>query len=508
MPTQNRPKLLGIAGSLRNARWGMGNKELVESIKQIKSEEQLYAFLAEESELHLNNFIEAGRKEGKPFLEIYKNLKSQKGNKGLSNSEVALAAALWAAHTKNVDIDHISLSEYFTATGRSRKIGELKEMILAADGLLISGPVYFGDRGSLVHDLIEMIRHDPEMHEQVKGKLYGGIAVGAKRNGGQETTLIYQMLDMVALGFDAVGNDSDTTSQYGGTGLAGDVGSMHKDQYGLNTSMGTGRRMGNLLRRRSYNREINGPVNVAFLILQESENIAKRGIEDLLKHCDGKIAPTIVDISTKNIIRCLACDICPTDIDIDEVYRCIITSEQDDFEALHPSLLDYDAIIPVAVSVHNTDKVTSNYQTFVERTRYLRRGDYVFSDMLTAPLTFEEIGVREHYSIRMLTSMIRHHTVMTKPMIGHLHNGELLNKEQFFAEFNDFVSSAHRLTSARLAEIDAEETVKYNPVGYVLSADKDKEDERLQKRKSMTEDRKAKMIKQAKERLKPNEALV
>ena len=92
-----RPKLLGIAASLRNARWGIGNQYLVDSLAGIADEEQLFSFLSKESELHLKNFIEAGRKDGKSFLEIYDNLKKNKGDKGLSNSEVALASALWSA---------------------------------------------------------------------------------------------------------------------------------------------------------------------------------------------------------------------------------------------------------------------------------------------------------------------------------------------------------------------------------------------------------------------------
>ena len=44
----------------------------------------------------------------------------------------------------------------------------------------------------------------------------------------------------------------------------------------------------------------------------------------------------------------------------------------------------------------------SQYQEFIERTRYLRRGDYVFSDMLCAPLVLEELGVCDNMQIRMI----------------------------------------------------------------------------------------------------------
>jgi multimeric flavodoxin WrbA len=500
MLTKKR-KLLGVAASLRNARWGAGNEELIERLKQIPNEKELMDYLTQESELHLSNFLKAGREEEKSFLEIYKNLRANKGDKGLSNSEVALAAALWRAYQENVEIEHLSLAEYFLANGQNRNLPELREKILSADGLLVSGPVYFGDRGSLAQELIEMIKREPKLQEALKGKLYGGIAVGAKRNGGQETTLIYQMLDFVTLGMKAVGNDSETTSQYGGTGLAGDVGTMHKDSYGLKTSMGTGRRMAKIIRRDGYSKILKGPINILFVVLQDSDGYGLRKIRELIEPFGDEISFSILDVVSKKVIRCLACDICPTDIDLDEKYRCIINSNSDDFEEMHRELLGHDAIIPVTLSLKNSNDVVNNYQVFIERTRYLRRGDYVFSDWVTAPLSFEEIGVQEYYSIRMLTSMIRHHTVMLKPMVGHLYEGRVLNWDQLREDFKNLIKHTHGVVAARLAEIGESEASKYNPVGYVLSSDKDVEDERLNKRKDMLKDRECRMKNESNKRL-------
>jgi multimeric flavodoxin WrbA len=497
----NRPKLLGIAASLRNARWGIGNQELIHSLKSISTEEKLVEFLAYEAELHLENFLKSGRKEGKSFLETYKNLKKNTGNKGLSNSEVALAAALWAAHQSNVDIEHLSLPEYFPASGQTRNLDCLKEKLIAADGLLISGPVYFGDRGSLAHSLINLIRRDSQLREQLQGKIYAGIAVGAKRNGGQETTLIYQMSDMINLGLLAVGNDSDTTSQYGGTGHAGDVGTMPKDSYGLQTSIGTGRRIASVIRKLSYRREIKGKIKILFLILQERKNEVQAKIDQLLKLFKNDVEATIINITDKNILRCLACDFCPTHIDVDEVYRCVINSSKDDLKSLHEELLHHDVIVPITLSVNDNHELVDNYQTFIERTRYLRRGDYVFSNQLVAPIVFEEVGVRENYSIRMMTSMIRHHTVMSKPIIGHIYNDALLNQSQIENDFRELIASAKRLAAARLAEVSERDASKYNPVGYILSSAQDAENEAFNRRKIMKEARYSRLQDEAKTRL-------
>lgn len=501
---KKQPKLLGIAASLRNARWGIGNRELIDSLKKISNKEELFKFLTEESELHLENFLDAGRREGKSFLEIYGNLKKNAGKKGLSNSEVALAAALWSAHKMDVDIDHLSLSEYFTASGESRHIDKLKDKLITADGIVISGPVYFGDRSSLSQELVNMIRNDPELNNKLKGKIYGGITVGAKRNGGQETTLIYQLLDMVSLGMLGVGNDSDTTAQYGGTGHAGDIGTMHKDDYGLNTAMGTGRRVAGLIRKLSHNRKLQGPAKILFLILQDSNGLAMHWVQTIASEFgNGTIAPKIIDITKKNIRRCIACDICPTNIDVDAVYRCVIKSKDDDFQSLHKELLNYDAIVPVTVSVADATSVKTNYQVFIERTRYLRRGDFVFSDVVVAPLCFEEIGVREYYPVRLLTSMVRHNTIIAMPIAGYIHKGGLLNTQQVITEFHKLIEQTGRLTAARLADANKEESVKYHPVGYVLSANKDVEDDRLRKREEMVKQRTAHIISEATKRLKP-----
>ncbi len=236
-------KILGISASLRNARRGFGSDSLINDIMEAKSQEQLNVYLKQEAAEHLQNFIKAGREEKLPFDKLYTNLKKLKGHKGLSNSEVALVAALWSAKELGAKIDHLSLSEYFSEVKKSKNIDDLKEKLINSDGIIISTPVYFGDRGSLSQTLIDLIRNDSELNNKLKNKIYAGLAVGAKRNGGQETTLIYQLIDMINAGLLGVGNDSETTSQYGGTGHAGDIGTMPEDDYGLETSMGTGRRI-------------------------------------------------------------------------------------------------------------------------------------------------------------------------------------------------------------------------------------------------------------------------
>ena len=501
MPVHGKTNLLGIAASLRNARWGAGRRSLIERLKTIETEEELFEFLEAESNLLLDSFVQAGRAEGKDFLQIYGNLKKSNGESGLSNSEAALAAALWSAHRRGASIDHLSLPEYFTASGDVRKPDELKAHLMAADGLLISGPVYFGDRGSLAESLIQFIRADAELSASVRGKLYGGIAVGAKRNGGQETTLIYQMQDMMNLGMYAVGNDSDTTSQYGGTGHAGDVGTMFKDRYGLETSMGTGRRMADVLGFLGAEGRLKDRPRMLFAVLQDNKQVGQRTVDEIVAHFSGEMDVTVLDVSGKSIKRCIACDICPTHISVDADYRCIIKSRDDDLQELHQLMLSHDAIVPVVVSLKDTSSEISNYQEFVERTRYLRRGDYVFSNLTTTPLVLEELGLHSPIGLRAMTSFLRHHTVMTRAAYGVVRDGEVLNLDDVHEQIAAGLEAARRVTVGRLAHAASTQAPKYQPVGYILSVAKDEEDEKLKNRRRMIEDRADRMADEAENRL-------
>jgi len=492
-------KILGIAASLRNARCGVGNRRHIDQLREKETKEELLEYLAHESELHVGNLLAAGQRENKDVSETSSKQKVR-GNSGLSNSEVALAAALWAAHKEGAEIDHVSLAEYFSASGQHHNLAILRSKLLEADGLLISGPVYFGDRGSLAESLIEFIANDPELKAAMLGRLYGGIAVGAKRNGGQETSLIYQMIDMVNLGFLAVGNDSETTAQYGGTGHAGDVGTMHKDSYGIDTSMGTGRRMARVLKQLSSQAVLRDGPKVLFLVLQEADGIAARAVARLVRRFHNMQA-TVLNLTGRHITRCIACDVCPSRSGLDEEYRCVIASAADSFARLHRDFLDHDLIVPVGV-LSQTPAVGSRYQLFLERTRYLRHADYAWSDVLVAPLILEEPGDYRTLPARMITSLIRQHTVMTKPMIGYLLNGVLINHDRIEGDFLRALDSAARLAAGRLAL--AKETAimhRYNPIGYAPVVNKGNEDQRLERRRDPGEARRDRLVEEAERRL-------
>ena len=117
--------VLGVSGSLRNARFGAGSAALVEEIMAVRSEDGLVAYLEAQTRIRLEDFIQAGRDRELPFDEIHRNLRKAKGDRGLSNSEAALAAGLWGAAQSGAEICHCGLSRYFPMSGGANDLDRL-----------------------------------------------------------------------------------------------------------------------------------------------------------------------------------------------------------------------------------------------------------------------------------------------------------------------------------------------------------------------------------------------
>ncbi|HEY4215972.1 MAG TPA: NAD(P)H-dependent oxidoreductase [Gemmatimonadaceae bacterium] len=466
--------VLGIAASLRNARFGRESEALCDDIRQLENAASVTEYIASKTRLSPDTVAEHVARDDMSFDAAYAILRRERLGQGLSNSEAALVAALWGAHDAGAEIAHCALAPFFPANGVSRRLDELRTALLAADAIVLSGPVYFGDRGSLAHEFIEFVRNDAECAAHLKGRVYGGVAVGAKRNGGQETTLVYQMLDFTAMGMLAVGNDFETTSQYGGTCVAGDVGTMSKDKYGIDTSIGTGRRVARVaaMLAAPVTHTPVRPVKIAVWVLQDDSQNQFRAHLDRLRSEIMAAVPhvdlVVHEFSTEAVYRCIACDLCPTRSGPRDEYRCIVTADADLFQRRHHEIIDADAILVAAYSPIDRQNIRSVYQRFIERTRYLRRDDYVFSDLLTAPLVIEQMSSEQNLALRMLTSMVRHHTIMHRPLIGMEVDGNVANWNHLVQQGISFAEYALRLVAARPAVQTRAET--YNPVGYVISS--------------------------------------
>ena len=491
--------ILGISCSLRNARFGAGSSELISSIKSIENEETLINYIEQQTKIRAEDFLAAGRDDEKPFDEIYRNLLKAKGDRGLSNSEASLAAALWGAYQRGAEISHLGLSRHFPKDGQPKHLDELREKILQADALLLSGPVYFGDRSSIAQAFVEFLHRDDICAEHLRGRIYGGVAVGAKRNGGQETTLIYQMVDFTNMHMLAVGNDDKTTSQYGGTSKAGDVGTLYKDEYGITTSIGTGKRMANVAKMSEIGSQVtlNDKVNISVWLLQDSADSHGRDVfTKLAREIESQVPEVafhIQDFTTEDVQvqRCIACDVCPTDNGPLEEYRCIIKSKTDVFCQHHQELINTDAVLLAANSPVDRHNIHSVYQQFIERTRYLRRDQYAIGDRLAAPLVLSEIGSNQNLHIRMMTSLIRHQTVIHHPLLAMEQAGNILNWEMLVENGISFAKNAVRLSAGRVSQGEVHNKV-YNPIGYDISLAKHERKTTQSQYDEMRKDRKEK----------------
>ena len=66
--------ILGLSGSLRNARFRRGSLSLANEIAGIETEKDLTAYLVQQTKIRADDFLEAGLSSGAPFDEVYRAL--------------------------------------------------------------------------------------------------------------------------------------------------------------------------------------------------------------------------------------------------------------------------------------------------------------------------------------------------------------------------------------------------------------------------------------------------
>ena len=242
-----------------------------------------------------------------------------------------------------------------------------KETILKAKGIIFAIPVYFGNYSYLFSDFLYYLKSNKI---ELYPKVVGFISIGAKRNGGQETTIISAAWDIMEIGACVV-NDGHPISQFGGTCVAGNKEMVLEDKEGLEMCRNLGRR-----------------VAETALILQEGTLKAKT----IIRKWDTKKLG-------EGLFPCLACDKCPYP-ERKEDYGCIIL---DNMRNLHSWLLEADGIEPKGLSMR-----------FVERTRYLRRDNYrltyavvKINDIRQIPIFIKENSILCRKYHKKYTSLIK-----------------------------------------------------------------------------------------------------
>jgi len=106
------------------------------------------------------------------------------------------------------------------------------DAMVAADGLLLATPVYFGLPSDLFSKFI--MRTRPLRHQDFRlaNRPAGVMAIAGRRSGGAETTIMSAWLPLIRNGCLIVGN-GDATCQFGAMGWAGKRGDILTDDWGM-----------------------------------------------------------------------------------------------------------------------------------------------------------------------------------------------------------------------------------------------------------------------------------
>ena len=125
-------------------------------------------------------------------------------------------------------------------------VDEILQKMKEADGIIVGSPVYFG--GVTAQLKILMDRSRPLRRGfQMSNKVGGAIAVGASRNGGQETT-IQQIHNFFLIHSMIVVGDKEPTAHYGGTGVGAGVDDCKNDEVGIETARNLGKKVAEVVK--------------------------------------------------------------------------------------------------------------------------------------------------------------------------------------------------------------------------------------------------------------------
>lgn len=173
------------------------------------------------------------------------------------NTSYLVETALKSAESAGADIEIINLGsvniepcvacDICKATGECAiydDMGELLNIMMESDGMIIGSPVYFGSVTSQLKMLIDRTR-PLRGSFKLKNKICGAIAVGGSRNGGQEST-ISVIHDFLLIHDAIIVGDGAPMAHYGGTGVGGPKGDTKMDEIGIETSKNLGKRVAEL----------------------------------------------------------------------------------------------------------------------------------------------------------------------------------------------------------------------------------------------------------------------
>lgn len=393
----------------------------------------------------------------------------------LTNTEIAAGAALVGAKLEGAEVSFFPLARLFRRRENSildlnaADIGlhddifsidflnvvpeakdKLTRLVNDCGGLLLSTPTYFGDRSSVSNKFLQIAGHE----HLLKNKVVGSLSAGAKRNGGQETANLLQLNEARNLGAYIVGN-GPKSCQYGGTVVAGDIGSCVQDRWGLETCFGAGRRVAQVARiLESPADERGGRNHIVILVMMDTP---QRTLASAVEHLAAENAKTsgtkftVVELLKGDVERCLACSICPTTEVLDDSnrYACIIKTKRDTMASIRETLISAHGLVMAGLNLKDMSNVQHRYQAFTERTRFIRRNDLELTNVPVTSFHIDDAGAlsNELFHLKVMTSYMRHNTIVCHPIIANRHDGQWLDIGQ--VEFNRFVDAVAEISQRR-----------------------------------------------------------
>lgn len=405
-----------------------------------------------------------------------------------SNTDISVAVALLGAYENGSDIRLISLVDLFrhrnenlykhidefssiedleeidTLSLDGQKLKQILSEIDESDGVILGSPVYFGDRSSVANKILQVMAKS----NMLENKAFGAVSTGAKRNGGQETAIIYTLYEAMMQGALITGN-GPKTAQYGGTVFAGDVGKATSDQFGMETSYGTGRQVSQLAKilKEGEAAEQKKEARLLFLItIDDAEHSYENRLHEYLHRRPISSEYEIINLTDKNIYRCISCSSCPSPKlteqlkDETDPYNCVVQTSRDAMKYLREKMNENDVI--VLVGVNSDSPLTYRYQAFMERTRFIRRNDFELTNKVILSLTIDEVGAVSNpiFDIKTLTSFIRHNTILMKPLRMFYHDGAVIKEPNL----SDYLPSLNRVLTGRKNVSPV--VISYKATGY------------------------------------------
>lgn len=487
--TNEKPLVVGVGGSIRN-------RASIDEVKGVDKEVRSDELVDRIRELeHRDIYHEEFLGEIQPLVQEL----AQSGDKLITNSDALVLTALYGAMAE-ADIEFVKLTEYVgvdTSYAEAHldydRLDPLMKLLERADGVVLGTPVYFGDRSSLMHAFINYAADQGLL----EGTVVGTVSVGSKRNGGQETTNVYALFENLTHGALVVGN-GPKTCQYGGTGWGGDIGAVTDDEFGLETSLGTGLRVSRVagLQKRAsqltpstVDDTLSDPLRVGVLVTRDKDGLLRSTVERQVEQVDASsVEFNVIDFSESYIQACIGCDVCPTPGKVDEIsgngedYKCIIDGNldadrwgDDELQTLHDELVSNDALVVAALDTGEPG-INDAYQSLLERTRYLRRDDWRLHNRPLAAYVVTTPDRQSSYPMKIMTSWMRHNTIVHEPIVHTMFGPETPlsddDRATLSAHYDDvardsfasFVESAKRLRAA--AQHTGPDRLSYKATGY------------------------------------------